>query len=604
MFLRGLRASFFDPVFRFCEKGYRHPLEYGIYSSTQIKQTHIFKEYLSGYPPSTVKGGFVVKGKIKKGSLCLILTICILMLNAYDHLSVSAAGTEQSGVVARQAIRHVHGDENSFCYNDVMFICGGSLIPSYDEKGKKVYTCQKCGRTWLMEGETCHGISQELRLVCTTDILGILYIERSFTGDDIILSAGLEERSIYMDEYDLSWGTSGSGADIVIPAGSGGTYTLTLNYHDYLRESWYSTTLSYTVSGREENEEKKEPENKEENGEETPEEEKEEEGGEETPEEEKEEEGGEETPEEEKEEEGGEETPEEEKEEEGGEETPEEEKKDEEKKDNEKKKAVVKKKTEEEKAPENKEESPGEEENGGDEEQESSEDGSSDEGAEEDRSVSADSASDNSVSNNTAVKKTVIRETKIDDGGISPDGSKNETDNEADMMPVTEALEAAGEDDKETEPEEETSISVNEVATVMNLSSGRGEDPGKVQSKMPQLKPGLPKAAKAGVAAAGGIGSVLAIYAGFVYLMAMAEVDSIRPDGSKKRLCKLSIQSEKGKAFMIRLDKAVQERCETDRIRLKLPLLFVLCYKDHAIIVQSRGKLQEKRIGREIYVNI
>ena len=102
----------------------------------------------------------------------------------------------------------------------------------------------------------------------------------------------------------------------------------------------------------------------------------------------------------------------------------------------------------------------------------------------------------------------------------------------------------------------------------------------------------------------GGIGSILAVYAGLVYIFAMAEVDTIRPDGSRKRLCKLSIHSEKGKAFMIRINSKLKERCETDRLCLKLPVLFALRYKDHTIIVQSRGKLQEKRIGREIFVSI
>ena len=56
--------------------------------------------------------------------------------------------------------------------------------------------------------------------------------------------------------------------------------------------------------------------------------------------------------------------------------------------------------------------------------------------------------------------------------------------------------------------------------------------------------------------------------------------------------------------YMMRLGSSLQEKCETDRLCLKLPLLFALRYKDHTIIVQSRGKLQEKRIGREIFVNI
>ena len=496
-----------------------------------------------------------MKGRIKKVSWCLILIICILMMNAYEHLSVSAADTESGSVVASQAIRHVHGDESSFCYNDVFFICKGELLTGRDEKGKPVYTCLKCGKTWLQEDAYCHGISVENRLVCTTDILGNLYIVRSVMGDDIILSAGLENRSIYMDEYDLSWGASGTGSEIIVPSASGGTYTVTLNYHDYLRESWYSASLSYTVTGREEKEVEKEQVHKEEGGEENPEEEKEE-GGEENDE-------------------------------------PEE-------KDKEQKKAFIKKETIEERSPENKEEPPGDED--GDEEQETGGDDTSEENSGK-GTVSADSVSDNSVSRNMPEKKMPAKETKINE--IRRTLSEPETVAEEGSPSMTGEAETDEETNAETEPEEEeASVSVNEVAVAETYSGGTGEKPGKTQTGVSRSKPGISKAARAGVATAGGIGSVLAIYAGFVYLMAMAEVDSIRPDGSKKRLCKLSIRSEKGKAFMIRLDKAVQERCETDRIRLKLPLLFALCYKDHTIIVQSRGKLQEKRIGREIYVNI
>ena len=172
------------------------------------------------------------------------------------------------------------------------------------------------------------------------------------------------------------------------------------------------------------------------------------------------------------------------------------------------------------------------------------------------------------------------------------------------------ALPAAEEDTVPVTAEDEDLPEINSGTDESGEVPGDGDAAGKNRSIKTEERnasaalPVIKKVAKAGAVTVGGIGSVLAVYAGLVYVLAMAEVDTIRPDGSRKRLCKLSIQSEKGKAFMIRLGNSLQERCETDRLCLKLPLLFALRYKDHTIIVQSRGKLQEKRIGREIFVNI
>ncbi len=156
--------------------------------------------------------------------------------------------------------------------------------------------------------------------------------------------------------------------------------------------------------------------------------------------------------------------------------------------------------------------------------------------------------------------------------------------------------------------DEETALSGGETGADEEATEAIGtesrQDKKIEEKKADAAIPVIKRVAKAGAVTVGGIGSVLAVYAGLVYVLAMAEVDTIRPDGSRKRLCKLSIQSEKGKAFMIRLGSSLQEKCETDRLCLKLPLLFALRYKDHTIIVQSRGKSQEKRIGREIFISI
>ena len=84
----------------------------------------------------------------------------------------------------------------------------------------------------------------------------------------------------------------------------------------------------------------------------------------------------------------------------------------------------------------------------------------------------------------------------------------------------------------------------------------------------------------------------------------MGQVDTICPDGRKKRLGRLSIRSEKGKAFLVRISREILEQCETDTLCLRIPALFVLRYHDRTIVVQSRGKKQEKKISREIRIRI
>ncbi len=175
-----------------------------------------------------------------------------------------------------------------------------------------------------------------------------------------------------------------------------------------------------------------------------------------------------------------------------------------------------------------------------------------------------------------------------------PDEEEQE---ETKIIPQAEAetSESGKEEDlrQQAEPEsKETAVSRSEAEAV------------KEERESSSVLPVIRKVAKAGAVTVGGIGCIIAVYAGLVYIFTMAEVDTVRPDGSRKRLCKLCIRSEKGKAFAIKLNTEIRERCETDKLCLKLPLLFAMRYKDHTILIQSRGKLQETRISREIYVTI
>ncbi len=222
------------------------------------------------------------------------------------------------------------------------------------------------------------------------------------------------------------------------------------------------------------------------------------------------------------------------------------------------------------------------------------------------------SSSENSAGHNptlTGLNRRTGNKTPetAEDGNLSDgaDLSDQETaGGESDPYPAAEDGGVPLTNEDEDEADISDTVGKSEAETEIADETGRTFSIETEEKKESAALPVIRKVAKAGAVTVGGIGSVLAVYAGLVYVLAMAEVDTIRPDGSRKRLCKLSIHSEKGKAFMIRLGSSLQEKCETNRLCLKLPLLFALRYKDHTIIVQSRGKLQEKRIGREIFVNI
>ena len=105
-------------------------------------------------------------------------------------------------------------------------------------------------------------------------------------------------------------------------------------------------------------------------------------------------------------------------------------------------------------------------------------------------------------------------------------------------------------------------------------------------------------------AVTGCLGGVAGIYAGLVYLFVMAEVDTICIDGRKKRLGRRSIRSEKGSSYSIELGRDILERCETDRICIRMSSVFVRFHKNRSLIVKVREKCLSGYIKREVYLTL
>ena len=112
------------------------------------------------------------------------------------------------------------------------------------------------------------------------------------------------------------------------------------------------------------------------------------------------------------------------------------------------------------------------------------------------------------------------------------------------------------------------------------------------------------KAAVVAAVTTGCLGGVAGIYAGLVYLLAMAEVDTICIDGRKKRLGRRNIRSEKGRSFSIVLGRDIIERCETDRICIRMSSVFVRFHKNRCLVVKAREKSLTGYINREVYLTL
>ena len=102
----------------------------------------------------------------------------------------------------------------------------------------------------------------------------------------------------------------------------------------------------------------------------------------------------------------------------------------------------------------------------------------------------------------------------------------------------------------------------------------------------------------------GCLGGIAGIYAGLVYLFAMAEVFTICTDGRKKRLGKLHIRTEAGRAFSVTLGREILEQCETDQICIRLSRAFVRGNRNRDLIIKMREKSRSCYITREIYADL
>ena len=109
--------------------------------------------------------------------------------------------------------------------------------------------------------------------------------------------------------------------------------------------------------------------------------------------------------------------------------------------------------------------------------------------------------------------------------------------------------------------------------------------------------------AKAGAVTAGSAAGIAAIYAGLVYLFGMAEIYSIGPDGSRKRLGKLAI-NEEGSGFMVNISRNILNECETDKLAMRLSSFFVSRNRNREMIINNDGRKTQEYIRRDIVVAV
>ncbi len=182
-----------------------------------------------------------------------------------------------------------------------------------------------------------------------------------------------------------------------------------------------------------------------------------------------------------------------------------------------------------------------------------------------------------------------------------------ETDPEPTVLP--EAAEFPGDAEK-TEPAEAEAAEVlpemyanRERETETDVAEAAGQNVIREWRRM-KRREAVKKAAVVAAVTTGCLGGVAGIYAGLVYLLAMAEVDTICIDGRKKRLGRRNIRSEKGRSFSIVLGRDIIERCETDRICIRMSSVFVRFHKNRCLVVKAREKSLTGYINREVYLTL
>lgn len=250
-------------------------------------------------------------------------------------------------------------------------------------------------------------------------------------------------------------------------------------------------------------------------------------------------------------------------------------------------------------------------------------------------SVSADSAGNDSISANEA-DATGVSQNAADadagsdtgntgredsDGNRENGGGGSETDGSGDPAGRPDAAAVdPGQTDSEEQPidAEESGLSEeaeHDGADIGNEEQGQpteslstdeqdreigGETSGDGRSGLRKVMPVVRKAAAA-VAVTGGVSfALLAAYMGLVWLTAMAEISGICGNGKVKRLGKLTIQSEKGRAFRVRIPQRFIDECDTGQLRIRIPGIFARHYRKCELIIEAGKSARIERIRREI----
>ena len=130
-----------------------------------------------------------------------------------------------------------------------------------------------------------------------------------------------------------------------------------------------------------------------------------------------------------------------------------------------------------------------------------------------------------------------------------------------------------------------------------------GNDPGTVP-KEEVVKRIVLRAVKAAAVTGGVSGALLGAYMGMVYLAAMAEILCVTGSGKEKRLGKLSIRSERGKAYRLSIPQRFIDACDTGRLKIRIPRLFAFHNRKRELIIETGHMMQVERIASEMQVNI
>ena len=239
--------------------------------------------------------------------------------------------------------------------------------------------------------------------------------------------------------------------------------------------------------------------------------------------------------------------------------------------------------------------------------------GDDEEGEEDPPADPAPSASENSVSNNgTGGTPGPGEGEPSDDDGDEPESEAETTSLTQPAAPPEQTPDGeTGAEQEASDPEDAQEAEEQPVA-----GTDPDADPGALENEI-RRSPAVPNTGESGESAAaavikriakaaavtGGVsGALLGAYMGLVYLTAMAEIWCIGSAGKMKRLGKLTIRSERGEAFCLKIPKRFIEQCDTGRILVRIPGLFALHNRKHELIIEAGGTILAERIRREIRI--